>query len=107
MQTQPEASHFVNGTYAEDADGAPIECVYAATGETVAQVHEATEAVAEAALAAAKAAGPAWAAMTGTERGRILRRAADIFLHQRSREAMQGARWRGCSKNGTWPHTRG
>jgi betaine-aldehyde dehydrogenase len=79
MRAQPTASHFVNGSYLEDAQGAPIDCVYPATGEMVAHLHEATDSVVEAALAAAEAAQPAWAAMTGTERGRILRRAAEIM----------------------------
>ena len=79
MRAQPKASHFVNGRYVEDEAGGPIDCVYAATGEVVARVHEATDAVVEEALAAARAAGPEWAAMTGTERGRILRRAADMM----------------------------
>ena len=79
MRAQPVASHFVNGRYVEDSAGAEIDCVYAASGEVVARLHEATDAVVEEALAAAKAAGPVWAAMSGTERGRILRRAADMM----------------------------
>ena len=85
VNPQPTASHFVNGTYLEDTEGDVIDVVYAATGEKIAQVHAATPAVVEAALAAAKTAQPAWAAMTGTERGRILRRAADI-IRDRNRE---------------------
>ena len=82
MRAQPKASHFVNGSYVEDTQGGVIDCVYAASGEVIAQLHEATEAVVEQALAAAKAAQPAWAAMSGTERGRILRRAADMIRAQ-------------------------
>ncbi len=79
MQTQPTASHFINGAYVEDTAGAAIDVVYPATGEVVARVHSATPAVIDAALEAAKAGQKIWAAMTGTERGRILRRAADIM----------------------------
>ncbi len=79
MRTQPKASHFVNGRYVEDANGAAIDCIYAASGELIARLHEATEAIIEQALAAAKAAQPAWAAMSGTERGRVLRRASDMI----------------------------
>ncbi|MDD9978447.1 MAG: betaine-aldehyde dehydrogenase [Boseongicola sp.] len=79
MRAQPTASHFVNGRYVEDTAGDPFECVYAANGEVVAKLHEATDAIVNEALEAAKAAQPAWAAMSGTERGRILRRAADIM----------------------------
>ena len=79
MQTQPTASHFINGAYVEDTAGAAIDVIYPATGEVVARVHSATPAVIDAALEAAKAGQKIWAAMTGTERGRILRRAADIM----------------------------
>ncbi len=79
MRAQPKASHFVNGRYVDDPNGAAIECVYPASGEVVARLNEATDSVVENALAAAAAAGPDWAAMTGTERGRILRRAADAM----------------------------
>jgi betaine-aldehyde dehydrogenase len=79
MRAQPKASHFINGRYVEDAEGAAIECVYAASGEVIARLHEATDAIVEEALAAAKAAQPAWAALSGTERGRVLRKAADMI----------------------------
>ncbi|MEO0502498.1 MAG: betaine-aldehyde dehydrogenase [Pseudomonadota bacterium] len=85
MQTQPTASHFIGGAYVEDTDGTPIDVIYAATGEKIAQVHAATPAIIEQALASARAAQAAWAAMTGTERGRILRRAADI-MRERNHE---------------------
>ncbi len=77
--TQPTASHFINGQYVEDTDGAPIEVIYPATGEVIATVHSATPAIIDAALDAARSAQAAWGAMTGTERGRILRRAADMM----------------------------
>jgi betaine-aldehyde dehydrogenase len=77
--TQPPASHFINGAYVEDTAGTPIPVIYPATGEQIATVHAATPAIVEQALAAAKAAQAAWGAMTGTERGRILRRAAEIM----------------------------
>lgn len=79
MQTQPTASHFINGSYVEDTNGTPIEVIYPATGEKIATVYAATPAIIEQALTAARSAQAAWAAMTGTERGRILRRAADIM----------------------------
>ncbi len=77
--TQPTASHFTDGAYVEDTAGTPIEVVYPATGEVIATVHSATPAILERAINAARAAQPEWAAMSGTERGRILRRAADIM----------------------------
>ena len=45
----------------------------------IAQVHAATPEIVEMALASAKRAQTAWEALTGTERGRVLRRAADIL----------------------------
>lgn len=78
-ETQPPASHFIDGAYVEDRDGAPIEVIYPATGEKIATVHAATPAIIERAIASAKSAQATWAAMSGTERGRILRRAADIM----------------------------
>ena len=77
--TQPTASHFINGTYVEDTAGAEIPVIYPATGEQIGVVHEATPAIIEQAITSAKAAQKAWAAMSGTERGRILRRAADMI----------------------------
>ena len=46
-----------------------------ATGELLATVRVAGAAAVDAAVRAARAAQPAWAALSGTERGRILRRA--------------------------------
>ncbi|MEM6389618.1 MAG: betaine-aldehyde dehydrogenase [Pseudomonadota bacterium] len=85
IDPQPTASHFVNGAFLEDTEGAPLEVVYPATGAVIARLHEATPGVVEAALSAAKAAQADWAAMTGTERGRVLLRAADI-MRDRNRE---------------------
>ena len=79
MDAQPTASHFVNGAYLEDRDGPRIPVIFPATGEEIAVVHGATPAVVEAALAAAEAAKGAWAALSPGERGRVLRRAADII----------------------------
>ena len=77
--TQPKASHFIDGAYVEDTNGVPIPVIYPATGEQVATVYAATPAIIDQALAAACRAQKEWAAMSGTERGRILRRAADMM----------------------------
>ncbi|MEQ9693832.1 betaine-aldehyde dehydrogenase [Shimia sp. SDUM112013] len=79
MDTHPKASHFINGHYVEDTNGTPIPVIYPATGAQIATVHAATPQIIEQAITAARAAQVEWAAMTGTERGRILRRAADIM----------------------------
>lgn len=83
--TQPTASHFINGAYVEDTSGTPIEVIYPATGETIATVHAATPALIEQAITSAGRAQAVWAAMTGTERGRVLRRAADM-MRERNHE---------------------
>lgn len=79
MRAQPRASHFVGGEFIEDAAGSPIEVSYPATGETIARLHSATPAIIDRAVAAAREAQPAWAAKRPAERGRILRRAADLI----------------------------
>ncbi len=76
---QPPGSHFINGAWVEDRAGTPIPVIYPATGEVIATVHAATPAVVEAALASAAAAQGAWAALKPVERGRVLRRAADLI----------------------------
>lgn len=79
MIAQPQASHFIDGQYVEDTAGAVIDVIFPATGEVIAQVHEATPAIIERALAAAQRAQREWARVKPVERARILRRAADII----------------------------
>ena len=81
----PKASHFIDGEYVEDTTGAEIPVIYPATGEVIATVYAATPAIVDKALQSAKDAQKAWAAMSGTERGRVLRRAADI-MRERNHE---------------------
>ena len=77
--TQPTASHFIDGAYVEDAAGTEIEVIYPATGEVIGRVHAATPEIVERAIASAHAAQTRWAALSGSARGRILRRAADLL----------------------------
>ena len=79
LNAQPPASHFIDGQYVEDTAGAAIDCVYAATGDIIARLHEATPALIERALASAARAQVAWGMMKPVERGRVLRRAAEII----------------------------
>jgi len=79
MQNQPKASHFIDGAYMEDTAGEVFDVIYPATGQVIAKMHAATPAIIDKALDAARRAQKDWAAMTGTERGRVLRRAADIM----------------------------
>ena len=83
MQVQPKASHYINGRFVEDEQGELIEVVYPATGEMIAQVHAATPNIVELAVESAASAQREWARLKPVERGRVLRRAADI-LRQRN-----------------------
>jgi betaine-aldehyde dehydrogenase len=85
MITQPKASHFINGQYMEDKNGSPIDVVYPATGEVIARVYEATSKIIDNAITSAKSAQTAWAKLSGTERGRVLLRAASI-IRERNRD---------------------
>ncbi|WP_274629726.1 betaine-aldehyde dehydrogenase [Arvimicrobium flavum] len=88
MRAQPKASHYVNGSYLDDAQGAELASIHPATGEPIALLRAATPNVVELAMEAARAAQPAWARLKPVERGRILRRAADI-LRARNDELSQ------------------
>ncbi|MEX2318797.1 MAG: betaine-aldehyde dehydrogenase, partial [Bauldia sp.] len=69
----------MGGEYVPARSRKTFATINPATGETLAEVEIAGEAEVERAVAVAKAAQPAWAAMTGAERGRVLRRVADIL----------------------------
>lgn len=79
MKAQPKASHYINGRYVDDEQGRPLEVIYPATGEAIARLHAATPNIVELAVEAARAAQDEWARVRPAERGRILRRAADIL----------------------------
>ncbi|MCT7373483.1 betaine-aldehyde dehydrogenase [Chelativorans salis] len=79
MRAQPKASHYINGDFAEDTQGAGLDVIYPATAERIAQLHLATPNVVELAVESARAAQASWARVKPMERGRILRKAADIL----------------------------
>ncbi|WP_422040092.1 betaine-aldehyde dehydrogenase [Roseibium sp.] len=85
MRAQPNASHFVGGSYLESQSGTPFDSVYPATGEAIARITPADDAVIEAAISAARKGQKVWAETPPAERGRVLRRAADI-LREKNRE---------------------
>ena len=70
--------NWIDGGFA-DGDGALFETCDPATGEVLALVETAGPDAVERAVAAAAWAQPGWAALTGTERGRVLKRAADLL----------------------------
>ena len=51
---QPAASHFINGRYVDDTNGPVLELIYPANGQLLGQLHAATPAIVEEALASAK-----------------------------------------------------
>jgi len=79
MRAQPKGSNYIGGQYLDDPNGLEITSIYPATGEVIAKLNSASAATVNRAVEAARAAQPAWAAMAPVERGRILRRAADII----------------------------
>ena len=79
MRAQPPASHFIDGEPFETVDGTRLQSFYPATGEVIATLNTATSETVNAAVAAARAAQKTWAATPAMERGRVLRRAAEIL----------------------------
>lgn len=79
MRAQPQASHYINGAFVEDTEGEPFDVLYPATAETIARVHLATPKIIDLAVETARKAQAAWARLKPVERGRILRRAAEIL----------------------------
>lgn len=82
MQVQPKASHYINGSFVEDDQGKLIQVVYPATGEVIAHVHAATPNIIELAIESAANAQREWARLKPVERGRVLRRAADLLIQR-------------------------
>lgn len=78
VTVQPRGSHYIDGVY-RDGSGAEIVSLYPATAEVIARVHAADATTVGEAVAAAVQAQRAWGRASGTERGRVLRRAADLL----------------------------
>ncbi|WP_349359814.1 betaine-aldehyde dehydrogenase [Stappia sp.] len=85
MRAQPSASHYIDGVPHETPDGAILESRYPATNEVIARLHAAGPETVNAAVAAARAGQKIWAATPLAERGRVLRRAAEL-MRARNRE---------------------
>jgi betaine-aldehyde dehydrogenase len=77
--SSPTALHrnHIGGRYQPSADGETFESINPATGEVLARIEIAGEAEVEATVAAARKGQKIWGAMTGAERGRVLKRVAD------------------------------
>ena len=69
--------HLINGTLVDSRDA--FETVNPATGDVLATVASGGQAEVDAAVAAARAAFPGWAATPAKERGRLLRKLGDLI----------------------------
>ncbi len=79
MKAQPKGSHFIDGHFVDDATGDALVVIHPATGEVIARLNAATPAIVEAAVASARKAQAQWERIRPLERGRVLRRAADLL----------------------------
>lgn len=78
MRAQPRGSHYIDGAYVSGA-GERVADIYPATGEVIAEIAYASDGEIEQAIAAAKKGFEAWRKTPPAERGRVLRRTADIL----------------------------
>jgi betaine-aldehyde dehydrogenase len=83
--TAPLLRNHIGGDYVASAKGETFETIDPATGEVLARVEIAGEREVQRAVQAARHGQAVWGAMTGAERGRIMKRVADI-LRQRNDE---------------------
>ncbi|ANG63939.1 betaine-aldehyde dehydrogenase [Marinobacterium aestuarii] len=79
MPSLTEQKSYVDGRYIDDVDAERFETRNPATGELICTVQQASESVLELAIESARQGQTDWAALKGSERGRILKRAADIL----------------------------
>lgn len=73
---------LIDGDWAPSSDGEVIQVLDPATGEPIARVPSGSPDDARAAVDAAASVAPAWAAVSPTERGEILRRAFELMTDQ-------------------------
>ncbi|ADZ89764.1 betaine-aldehyde dehydrogenase [Marinomonas mediterranea] len=79
---------YIHGRYVESSTGEHFETINPATGDVIATVEQAGEKELQAAIDSAKEGQKVWAAMTGVERGRILKRAADLLREKNDELAL-------------------
>ncbi|KAJ5923160.1 hypothetical protein N7454_008405 [Penicillium verhagenii] len=78
--TSFETRLFINGKFVESSDGRRFDLVSPTTNQKFAEVSEASEADTNAAVAAAKAAFPAWSSLSPSERGVYFKKLAKLIL---------------------------
>lgn len=79
LMSAPVLQNHIGGAYVAADDGRTFESRNPASGDILALIEAAGPKEVERAVEAARAGQAAWAAMTGAERGRILRRVADTL----------------------------
>src|ERR671925_201549 len=77
--TVQQFKNFIGGEWVDAAEGGTAEIVNPATGETIAEVPEGTQADVDRAVEAAKKAWPAWRETIPAERAELLLKLADII----------------------------
>jgi betaine-aldehyde dehydrogenase len=87
-QQAPAATQASNRARPRSADASVVVSINPATGQELARLPVAGAAEVDAAVARALKAQRAWAARTGAERGRVLRRAADLLRANNERLAV-------------------
>ena len=70
---------YIHGQYHASTSGETFDTINPATGDVIASVELSLSAELEAAVESAKAGQKVWAAMSAVERGRILKRAAELL----------------------------
>jgi betaine-aldehyde dehydrogenase len=75
----PRIRNHIGGSFVASSSGKTFTSINPATGEVLAEVEIAGPEEIERAVAAAKTGQARWAAMTGAERGRVMKRVADIL----------------------------
>ncbi len=84
MRAQPEGSHYIGGAFV-DGHGAEFESVHPGDRSVIARLRVADTGIVERAVTAAREGFAVWSRTSPVERGRVLRRAAEI-LRERNRE---------------------
>ncbi|WNW10367.1 betaine-aldehyde dehydrogenase [Pseudomonas sp. DTU_2021_1001937_2_SI_NGA_ILE_001] len=79
---------YIDGAYVDASGSETFDAINPATGEVLAKVQRATAADVERAVKSAEKGQKVWAAMTATERSRILRRAVDLLRERNDELAM-------------------
>src|SRR4051812_3398485 len=79
MPKLPTQQLYIDGRYVDATSGQTFATINPATGETLAEVQQASEADVNRAVQSAQRGQEIWADMTAMQRSRVLRRAVDLL----------------------------